>query len=84
MDDHSYYHHSPIRENFNLDDDTAGSTISDAASEKTYIEDNQDGEEEEVRDGVLDLRDVESRVSKLERLKSTRSVKEDPNLVSSL
>src|SRR5271156_142204 len=40
-------------------------------------------EQEEGRDGILNLRDTESRSSKLERLKSSRSTK-DPNLVSLL
>lgn len=73
MDDHSYYHyHAHDTESVGTEDDDL--TLAEGETEKT-------GDEEEVRDGVLDLRDTESRLSKLERLKSSKSIK-DPNLVS--
>jgi hypothetical protein len=73
MDDHSYYHHHPHDTEY-LEGEDDNSTIADSENEKS-------GEEEEVRDGILDLRDTESRLSKLERLKSSKSIK-DPTLVS--
>ena len=78
MDDHSYYHHRDHDHPRGSLDEMDDSTISDVDTEKTYAE---DGEEEEVRDGILDLHDVESRQSKIERMKSSRSIK-DPNLVT--
>ena len=72
MDDHSYYHYHPHdTESFESDGDE--STIAGVETEKF-------GEEEEVRDGILDFRDTESGTSNLERLKSSKSTK-DPNLV---
>jgi hypothetical protein len=72
MDDHSYYHYHP-HDSEALEDD-ADLTLAD-------VETKTSGEDEEVRDGILNLRDTESRLSKLERLKSSTSIK-DPNLVS--
>lgn len=73
MDDHSYYHFHP-HDTDSLAAEEDDSTLADLETEKS-------GEEKEVRDGILDLRDTESRLSKLERLKSIRSIK-DPHLVS--
>ena len=69
MDDHSTYHHHPhdTEDTWETDD----STISD-------VEKAGDEEEAEVRDGIKDLRDIETQPSRLSRLKSTK----DPNLVS--
>lgn len=75
MDDHSYYHYHP-HDTESLESGRDDSTIADTETEKS-------GDEEEVRDGMLNLRDTESRTSKLERLKSSRSIK-DPNMVSLL
>jgi len=76
MDDHSYYHYHP-HDTESLEGDGDDSTIADTETEKSG------DEQEEGRDGILNLRDTESRPSKLERLKSSRSIK-DPNLVSLL
>src|SRR5947209_18893209 len=73
MDDHSYYHYHP-HDTESLEGDGDDSAITDIETEKSG------DEEEEVRDGILNLRVTESRHSKLERLKSSRSIK-DPNLV---
>lgn len=73
MDDHSYYHFHP-HDTESLAAEEDDSTLADLETEKF-------GEEEEVRDGILDFRDTEPRSSKLERLKSARSIK-DPHLVS--
>jgi hypothetical protein len=71
MDDHSYYHYHP-HDTKSLEAEEDDSTLADLETEKSR--------EEEVRDGILDLRDAESRLSKLERLKSSKSIK-DPTLV---
>lgn len=76
MDDHSYYHYHP-HDTESLEGNGDDSTIADTETEKSG------DEQEEGRDGILNLRDTESRPSKLERLKSSRSIK-DPNLVSLL
>src|SRR5271156_4258817 len=76
MEDHSYYHYHP-HDTESLEGDGDDSTIADTETEKSG------DEQEEGRDGILNLRDTESRSSKLERLKSSRSIK-DPNLVSLL
>lgn len=73
MDDHSYYHYHP-HDTESLENEEGSAAIDDLETEKS-------GEEEEVRDGTLDLKDTESRSSRLERLKSSKSIK-DPNLVS--
>ena len=72
MDDHSYYHHHP-HDTESIDGDGDESTIAGLQTEKF-------DEEEEVRDGILDFRDTESGTSNMERLKSSKSVK-DPHLV---
>ena len=72
MDDHSTYHyHEHEKEAFEDSDDSFGS---EPDNEKTE-------EEEEVRDGILNLHDVETGRSKLEQTKSSRSTR-DPNLVT--
>jgi hypothetical protein len=73
MDDHSYDHYHP-HDTESLEAEEDDSTLADLETEKSGEE------EEEVRDGILDLRDMESRLSKLERLKSSKSIK-DPTLV---
>jgi len=60
-----------------LEGDGDDSTIADTETEKSG------DKPEEGRDGILNLRDTESRPSKLEQLKSSRSIK-DPNLVGLL
>jgi hypothetical protein len=76
MDDHSYYCYRP-HDTESLDSDGNDSTVADTEAEKSG------DEEQEVRDGILNLRDTESRPSKLERLESSRSIK-DPSLGSLL
>lgn len=99
MDDHYHYHPedrdgrrnsvatltSPTNSNFSEAD-----TATEEKREKPegYDGDDQDDEpqeDEEVRGGILNLhdRDEESRPSKMERMKSSKSAK-DPNLVRSM
>ena len=70
MDDHGAHHYqSPDS------DDEDATTLADT-------DEKSEGEEaDEVRDGIPDEQDLEARPSRIQRVKSTRSIK-DPNLVS--
>ena len=75
MDDHGAHHypaHATPDSEEQLDDDVLTLTDPDEKGESE--------EEDEVLDGIEDERDVEKRPTRLERVKSARSVK-DPNLV---
>lgn len=75
IDDHSHYH--SYGEHHDQQSESTSSDDSDCAEEVEREKDRETGDGE-LRDGVVNERDVEA---PLEKTKSSRSVK-DPNLVS--
>jgi hypothetical protein len=86
MDDHGAHHYHPRSPNPS-DESTLNefqSPIDEVETEKGSDYDEDEEEDVEVRDGVLDLHDLESRrtrQSRLARTRSNRSIK-DPHLVT--
>lgn len=84
LDDHSgYVHEHSAGHSESEDEPLEEAESNDAAfdSQESYGEKEKDEEVPEVRDGILDERDVEDQAPPLERKATSKSVK-DPNLVT--
>ncbi len=81
-DDQSYYHHDDYHQYTDGDSQStlASDTVEEEQNEDREAEREREEEPKEVRDGILDEPDLESRGPPLEKNRTTRSVKPE-NLV---